>query len=203
MRTIFKKMTFVGIALFGFAGMVVAQPMNPQMEGYINEEVLRRRNGGAAPQNTGPSAAEVRAWHARERKIQAEIAQLRATPYWMALAWNFDKDAIIWPGGFSSEQRAIERAKQICSSPNCHVFATFNNTCAVLVKATDNPRSTKDLFIGINKDDVIAAEQAMRSCQAVHGDREDRCFYTGAKTGKGLNGTAFCVGYDYSLYNQK
>ena len=203
MRTIFKKMALAGIAWFGFAGVGFAQPMSPQMEGYINEEVLPRRNGGAAPQNSGPSAAEIRAWHARERAVQERIARYRATPYWMALAWDSDKNTVAWPGGFSSEQRAIERAKQICSSPNCHVFATFNNTCAVLVKATDNPRSTKDLFIGINKDDVIAAEQAMKSCQAVYGVRKDRCFYTGTKTGKGLNGTAFCVGYDYSLYNQK
>ena len=201
MRTIFKKMTFVGIALFGFAGMVVAQPMNPQMEGYINEEVLRRRNGGAAPQNTGPSAAEVRAWHARERAVQGRIARYRATPYWMALAWNSDKNTIAWPGGFSSEQRAIERAKQICSSPNCHVFATFNNTCAHFVSAVAKPRSVQDFFVAYDKDGERAVKKAIQECEAVYGKREDRCFSSLLKTkhGEGI----YCVGYDYSLYNQK
>lgn len=41
-------MASAGIASFGFVGMVVTQPMSPQMDGYINEEVLPRRNGGAS-----------------------------------------------------------------------------------------------------------------------------------------------------------
>ena len=189
------------LAALLLGGAALAQGVS---EGYINEEVLRGNHGiQQHPTYHGPTAAEIRAWEQREAEVQARIAHFRATPYWMALAWNFEKQTIAWPGGFRSEQRAIERAKQICSSPNCHVFATFSNTCAVLVKATDNPQDTNDLFVGINPDDEIAAQQAMLACQQVHGDTESRCFYTGTHTGKGLNGTAFCVGYDYSLYNQE
>ncbi|OAM42660.1 hypothetical protein A7Q02_02460 [Eikenella sp. NML97-A-109] len=196
--------------LLGSAGLAWAQPtpaqiQQQQFQRQQNELGMyyqqQQNNQQAAPR--GPTAAEIRAWEQREAKVQAEIAELRRTPFWMALAWNFEKQTIAWPGGFRSEQRAIERAKQICSSPNCHVFATFSNTCAVLVKATDNPQDTNDLFIGINPDDEIAAQQAMRACQRVHGVTRSRCFYTGVHTGKGANGTAFCVGYDYNLYNQR
>ena len=195
--------------LLGSAGLAWAQPTPAQIQQqqfqrqqnelgmYYQQQQNNRR---AAPR--GSTAAEIRAWEQREAKVQAEIAELRRTPFWMALAWDFDKDTITWPGGYPSKERAIERAKQICNSSSCHVFATFSNSCAVVVKATDNPRDKNDLFVGINPDDEIAAQQAMRACQRVHGDTKSRCFYTGAHTGKGINGTAFCTGYDYSIYGQ-
>lgn len=199
--------------LLGSAGLALAytpvqiqQQQQQQMMDAIRTDNMRNCGDeyghGCRRQNSGPSAAEVDAWHRREAQVQARIARFRATPYWMALAWNFEKNAVVFPGGFKSEQRAIERAKQICTSPNCHVFATFSNTCAVVVEATNNPRDKNDLFVGINPDDKIAAQQAMRACERVHGVTNNRCFYTGIRTGMGASGTAFCVGYDYSLYNQ-
>ncbi|OAM27067.1 DUF4189 domain-containing protein [Eikenella sp. NML01-A-086] len=199
--------------LLGSAGLAYANPYPVGSQQWHNfngimqseaDRIQRERNAvRQQPINRGPTAAEIRAWEQREAEVQAEIAELRRTPFWMALAWNFDKDTITWPGGYPSKERAIERAKQICNSSSCHVFATFSNSCAVVVKATDNPRDTNDLFVGINPDDEIAAQQAMRACQRVHGVTRSRCFYTGAHTGKGANGTAFCVGYDHSLYNQR
>jgi len=206
MRTIFKKMTFAGVVLFCFAGMVVAQPMNPHTRAAIQTEMdrqARERRATRQQQNTGPSAAEVRAWHARERKIQAEIAQHKATPYWMAIGWDAVNKGILWPGGYASEQRAIQAVQQNCKSSRCEILATFANGCAVMVTANDKPRRREDFFIGVDKDDRKAAEKARRTCIAAHGDGQDRCFYSEIKTGKGVEGTAFCVGYDYSLYNQK
>ena len=171
-------------------------------EGYINEEVLRGNHGiQQQPTYHGPTAAEIRAWEQREAEVQARIAHFRATPYWMALAWNFEKDAIIWPGGFKSEQRAIERAKQICSSPNCHVFATFNNTCAHFVSAVAEPRSVQDFFVAYDRNGETAVNKAIQACEAVHGKREDRCFSSLLETSHGEG--IYCVGYDYSLYNQE
>ncbi|OAM35865.1 DUF4189 domain-containing protein [Eikenella sp. NML120348] len=198
--------------LLGSAGLAYANPYPVGSQQWHNfngimqseaDRIQRERNAvRQQPTYHGPTAAEIRAWEQREAKVQAEIAELRRTPFWMALAWDFDKDTITWPGGYPSKERAIERAKQICNSSSCHVFATFSNSCAVVVKATDNPRDKNDLFVGINPDDEIAAQQAMRACQRVHGDTKSRCFYTGAHTGKGINGTAFCTGYDYSIYGQ-
>ena len=71
----------------------------------------------------------------------------------------------------------------------------------MVVGATNRPRSEKDIFIGIDKDDKVAAAKAMQSCEAVHGkNNPDRCFYSTLKT---KNGTAFCAGYDYSVYGQQ
>lgn len=165
-----------------------------------SDNVRNCGNPNGCARNSGPSAAERREWHRREARIQAEIAELRRTPFWMALAWNFDNGGIIWPGGFRSEQRAVERAKQICTSSNCHVVATFNNTCAHFVSAVDRPRSMRDFFVAYDRDGNRAMQKAIQACEAVHGKREDRCFSAMPQTphGEGI----FCVGYDYSLYNQ-
>jgi len=189
--------------LLGGAGLAWADGFDPWLADGLNKQIQQNREAQQQPTYHGPTAAEIRAWEQREAKVQAEIAELRRTPFWMALAWDFEKDTITWPGGYPSKERAIERAKQICNSSSCHVFATFSNSCAVVVKATDNPRDKNDLFVGINPDDEIAAQQAMRACQRVHGYTKSRCFYTGAHTGKGANGTAFCTGYDYSIYGQR
>ncbi|OAM34411.1 hypothetical protein A7Q01_06865 [Eikenella sp. NML96-A-049] len=197
--------------LLGSAGLAYANPYPVGSQQWHNfngimqseaDRIQRERNAvRQQPINRGPTAAEIRAWEQREAEVQARIARFRATPYWMALAWNFEKDAIIWPGGFRSEQRAIERAKQICSSPNCHVFATFNNTCAHFVSAVARPRSVQDFFVAYDRDGNRAVRKAVHACEAVHGKREDRCFSSLLRTphGEGI----FCVGYDYNLYNQR
>ena len=143
--------------LLGSVGLVHANPYPVGSQQWHNhnaimqseaDRIQRERNATRQqPINHGPSAAEVDAWQRREAQVQSRIARFRATPYWMALAWNFDNDGLIWPGGFKAEQRAIERAKQICTSPNCHVFATFNNTCAHFVSAVAKPRSVRDFFV--------------------------------------------------------
>ena len=187
--------------LLGSAGLAWADGFDPWLADGLNKQIQQNREAQQQPTYSGPTAAEIRAWEQREAEVQARIARFRATPFWMALAWNFEKDAIIWPGGFRSEQRAIERAKQICSSPNCHVFATFNNTCAHFVSAVAKPRSVQDFFVAYDRDGNRAVRKAVQACEAVHGKREDRCFSSLLRTphGEGI----FCVGYDYNLYNQR
>ena len=187
--------------LLGGAGLAWADGFDPWLADGLNKQIQQNREAQQQPTYHGPTAAEIRAWEQREAEVQAEIAELRRTPFWMALAWNSDKNTIAWPGGFRSEQRAIERAKQICSSPNCHVFATFNNTCAHFVSAVAEPRSVQDFFVAYDRDGNRAVRKAVQACEAVHGKREDRCFSSLLRTphGEGI----FCVGYDYNLYNQR
>lgn len=181
-------------------GMAAAQPMTQEMQqGMYDAQVRKQR--ARQQQQSGPTAAEIRAWEAREAEIQARIARHRATPYWMAIAWNFDNNGVTFPGGFSSKERAVERATTQCTSAgNCRVVATFANACAVIVVAVPKPSTVQEIFVGIDKDDKTAAAKAWQSCQSVYGDREDRCFYSTAPT---AHGTAFCTGYDYSLYGHE
>ena len=83
-----KSMVIVLLVLCG-AGSAWAQPINPWLADGLNRQIQENRNN-AQGGSRGPSAAEVRAWHERERKIQAEIAQHRATPYWMAIVKDFE-----------------------------------------------------------------------------------------------------------------
>ena len=183
-------------------GVAWAQPMSNEMaQGMYDAEVRKRRAQQQQGANRGPSAAEVRAWHERERKTQAEIAQHRATPYWMAIGRDWVNKGFVWSGGYASKERAIERALRQCKSSDCGVIATFSNACGVMVSALPHPQSIKDIFIGVDPDDKKAAAKAMQSCEAVHGkNNPDRCFYSGIQT---KNGTAFCAGYDYSVYGQQ
>ena len=149
------------------------------------------QQGGA---RKGPSAAEVRAWHERERKVQAEIAKHKATPYYMAIAYDLISRQSMWGGGYYSEKRAIEEALKQCKSSHCQIVTTFANTCAVVVEPDKMARSLNDIFVGFDNNDKKAASIAMQKCEAVHGNNQ--CSYW--KTKK-----PFCTGYDYSVYGQK
>ncbi|MFC3873837.1 hypothetical protein [Neisseria musculi] len=61
------------------------------MQGAIQSDNLRRCKDiyGHGCRRQENAAAQRRAWEARERKIQKEIAELRRTPFYMAVAYDF------------------------------------------------------------------------------------------------------------------
>ena len=182
------------------AGAAWANSFNPWLANGLNKQIQQNREAQQQPVYGGPSAAEIRAWHEREAEIQARIARHRATPYWMAIGRDWTAQGLVWAGGHASKQKAMEEAVEKYQ-PNCEVIAVFANACGVLVYAHHNPQSINDLFIGIDRDDKIAAAKAMQSFQAVHGkDNPDRCFYSAIQT---KNSTVFCADYDYSVYGQE
>ena len=101
-------------------------------------------------------------------------------------------------GGYYTEQRAVEQALKKCKSSNCHLISTFANACGVIVTPDKGMRTAEDFFVGVDVDDRKAAAKAMQACEARFG--KNQCGYSSVKT---KHGTAFCTGYDYSLYNQK
>ena len=200
----------LAVLLLGSAGLAWAQltPAQIQQQEFQRQQneigmyyQQQQNNQQATPR--GPTAAEIRAWEQREAEVQARIAHFRATPYWMAIGWDPVNKGLLWPGGYRSEQRAIEAVQQNCRSSRCEILATFANSCAVLVTATDRPQSRRDIFVGIDRDDRRAAVKARQACTAARGEGDDRCFYSEIETGKGAEGTAFCVGYDHSVYGQE
>jgi hypothetical protein len=186
--------------LLGSMGLAWAQNLDPHTRAGIQTDADNAARGRRRTINRGPSDAEVDAWNRRETEVQARIARFRATPYWMVIGRDWEKSGFIWSGGYESKQRAVEETLKQCRSSNCGVVAAFSNACGVIVYAVHHPKTINDIFVGVDADDRKAAEEAMRACEAVHGKREDRCFYSGIRT---RNGTAFCSGYDYGIYNQK
>ena len=176
-------------------GAALAQGVS---EGYINEEVLRGNHGiQQHPTYHGPTAAEIRAWEQREAEVQARIAHFRATPYWMAIAYDFSNHRISGDGGYYSEQRAVEEALRRCGSSNCQLVATFANSCAVVVEPDTRAKSLQDLFVATDVDDRKAAVKAMKDCEAKHGNNQCSYWEIPTRTGK------FCTGYDYGVYGQQ
>ena len=54
------------------------------------DRIQRARNTTQQqPISRGPSAAEVREWHRREAEVQARIAELRRTPFYGVVAFDF------------------------------------------------------------------------------------------------------------------
>ena len=187
--------------LLGGAGLAWAQPTPAQIQQqefqrqqneigmYYQQQQNNRR---AAPR--GPSDAEVDAWNRREQQVQSEIAQLRRTPFYMAIAYDFDTRQSMWSGGYASERRAIEETLKQYSSSNCLVIKTFANTCAAVVEPDSRAKSAADIFVALDKDDRQAAAKAMRSCEARHG--AGNCSYWQVRK-------PLCSGYDYSIYGQR
>ncbi|WP_082887556.1 MULTISPECIES: DUF4189 domain-containing protein [unclassified Eikenella] len=199
--------------LLGSAGLAWAQPtpaqiqqqqfqQQQQMMDAIRSDNIRNcgdeHGHGCRQQNSGPTAAEIRAWEQREAEVQAEIAELRRTPFYMAIAYDFGTFEIMWAGGYYSERRAVEESLEQCKTSNCRVFATFSNACAVVTRPDRGARSTEDLFVGIDTDDSRAAAKSIQTCEARHG--QGQCSYLNPRT---KNGMAFCTGYDYSIYGHR
>ena len=197
-------------ALFGMTSAAWSQPTPAQiqqqqfqqqqnMQGAIQSDNLRRCGDiyGHGCRRQENAAAQRRAWEARERKIQKEIAELRRTPFYYAVAYDFVNNRVLGGGGFYSEKRAIETALGGCKSSNCQIVATFANACGVVVEPDKGARTVEDFFVGIDPDDRKAAAKAIQACEAKHGNNQ--CSYWNVKTKTGM---AFCSGYDYSIYGQ-
>lgn len=116
----------------------------------------------------------------------------------MAIAFDFPDNRLLPRGGFYTKERAQQEALAQCRTDNCHIFAVFANACAVLTFPEQGVRTVNDLFVGIDSDDHRAAEKSIQACEAVHGT--GNCLYSQVQT---QNGTAFCSGYDYSIYGHE
>ncbi|WP_153712133.1 DUF4189 domain-containing protein [Eikenella corrodens] len=187
----------LAVLLLGSADLTWADGFDPWLADRLNSQIQQNRGAQQQPINRGPSAAEVDAWNRRERQVQSEIAQLRRTPYYGVVAFDFSASKLLWVAGFKSEQVARQRAMSHCSTSNCRVVAVFNNTCAVLTTPDSGVKAPSDLFFGYDTDDKRAAEKSMQQCERVNG--RGNCGYSSVAT---KHGTAFCTGYDYSVYGQ-
>ena len=139
-----------------------------------------------------------RQWEARERQIQKEIAELRRTPFYSAIAYDFVNKRVLGGGGYYSEKRAVEKALERCKSSNCQVVTTFANTCAMIAWPDTGIKTANDWFVGFDNDPQQAIVKSVRACEAKHG--YNKCSYSDMKT---KTGNALCSGYDYSIYGQK
>ncbi|OAM44669.1 hypothetical protein A7Q03_07585 [Eikenella sp. NML99-0057] len=195
----------LAVLLLGSAGLAWAQltPAQIQQQEFQRQQneigmyyQQQQNNQQATPR--GPTAAEIRAWEQREAEVQAEIAELRRTPFYMTIINDFGVDSIWWTGGHYNRQRAIDEAMKHCQTDKCQVLTTFSNTCAVMTFPSGIRRSSAgDFFFGYDRDHNRAAEKSIRACEARHG--KGNCLYSSAET---KHGTAFCTGYDYSIYGQ-
>ena len=190
-----KHSIFYRAALLGLCSALTCmaawgQNINPWLADGLNRQIQQN-------QQQENAAAQRRAWEARERKIQKEIAELRKTPFYYAVAYDFVNNRVLGGGGFYSEKRAIETALGGCKSSNCQIVATFANACGVVVEPDKGARTVEDFFVGIDPDDRKAAAKAIQACEAKHGNNQ--CSYWNVKTKTGM---AFCSGYDYSIYGQ-
>nr|WP_082888169.1 DUF4189 domain-containing protein [Eikenella sp. NML97-A-109] len=194
--------------LLGSAGLAYANPYPVGSQQWHNfngimqseaDRIQRERNAvRQQPINRGPTAAEIRAWEQREAEVQARIARFRATPYWMAIAYEIPNRRVMYAGGYRSEARAVEETMRRCGrGRSCHLVATFANTCAMFAYPDGGPNKPSDFFVGKDRNGQQAIVRAVRACEAVHG--YNQCSYADVQT---RTGDTFCTGYDYSVYGQ-
>ena len=191
-------------ALLGMASATQAQPspaqlhmqqqqQNQNLGGMIQSDNMRRCGNPTSCRVQENAAAQRRA---RERQLQQEIAELRRTPFYMAIAYDFTNKLVL-RGGYYSEKRAIEEALDQCKSSNCQIVTTFANTCAMVARPEAGSQTANNWFVAFDNDPQQAIVKSVRACEAKHGN--DKCYFWGGLTKTG----AFCSGYDYSLYGHR
>ena len=184
-----KLLKHAGIAVMlcsALAGSVMAQT-----DPWIANEISRQNQRNLEADN------KIRAQRARERQLQREIAELRRTPFYYALAYDFVNKRVLG-GGYYSEKRAVETALSGCKSSNCQIVASFANTCAMIAFPKGGGRSPSEIFVGLDNDPQQAIMKSGLACEAKFG--YDKCSISTMKT---KTGNALCSGYDYSIYGQK
>ena len=184
-----KFLKHAGIAVMlcsALAGSVMAQT-----DPWIANEISRQNQRNLEADN------RIRAQRAREGQLQREIAELRRTPFYMAIAYDFTNKLVLRGGGYYSEKRAIEEALDQCKSSNCQIVTTFANTCAMVARPEAGSQTANNWFVAFDNDPQQAIVKSVRACEAKHGN--DKCYFWGGLTKTG----AFCSGYDYSLYGHR
>ncbi|MFC0036216.1 DUF4189 domain-containing protein [Cardiobacterium valvarum] len=185
--------------LLGSAGLAWADGFDPWLADGLNKQIQQNREAQQQPTYSGPTAAEIRAWEQREAEVQAEIAELHRTPFYMAVAYDIPNRRVVAAGGYRTEARAVEETMRQCGrGRSCHLVATFANTCAMFAYPDGGPNGPSDFFVGKDHNGQQAIVQAVRACEAVHG--HNQCSYADVQTTR--TGDTFCTGYDYSVYGQ-
>ena len=72
------------------------QQQNQNLGGMIQSDNMRRCGNPTSCRVQENAAAQQRAWEARERQIQKEIAELRRTPFYQAIAYDLKTERITW-----------------------------------------------------------------------------------------------------------
>ena len=199
--------TVVALAMCGMVSATWSQPTPAQLQqqqfqqqqntlNAVRADNLRRCGDeyGHGCRRQENAAAQQRA---REGQLQQEIAELRRTPFYMAIAYDFTNKLILRGGGYYTEKRAVEETLEQCKASNCQVVTTFANTCAMVARPDTGIKTANDWFVGFDNDPQQAIVKSVRACEAKHG--YDKCSFWGGLTKSG----AFCSGYDYSIYGQK
>ena len=191
-HSIFNRAVLLGLCSALTSLGAWGQNINPWLAEGLNNQIQQNQQNAKA-------AEEAHKARNRQRQLQQEIAELRRTPFYQAIGYDFStRQAMGGGGGYSSEKRAVEETLKLCPSSNCQIVASFANTCAMIAFPDGGPKSPSDVFVGLDKDGYQAIVKSVRACEAKHG--YNKCSYSDIKT---KTGEALCTGYDYSIYGQK
>ena len=190
-HSIFNRAVLLGLCSALTSLGAWGQNINPWLAEGLNNQIQQNQQNAKA-------AEEAHKARNRQRQLQQEIAELRRTPFYQAIGYDFSTRQAMWGGGgYSSEKRAVEETLKLCPSSNCQIVASFANTCAMIAFPDGGPKSPSDVFVGLDKDGYQAIVKSVRACEAKHG--YNKCSYSDIKT---KTGEALCSGYDYSIYGQ-
>lgn len=129
---------------------------------------------------------------ARERFLQKK---LRTEKYYAAVYLNpKNLGEVFWAAGYKNEDQANRLAAASCGE-DCKLVAIFSNTCLMLAEPRGNEELGK-VVVAYDSAPDNAIAKAKISCQRRYGT--DCVAYEQAP---GAESPAFCVGYDYGVYD--
>ena len=191
-HSIFNRAVLLGLCSALTSLGAWGQNINPWLAEGLNNQIQQNQQNAKA-------AEEAHKARNLQRQLQQEIAELRRTPFYQAIGYDFSTRQAMWGGGgYSSEKRAVEETLKLCPSSNCQIVASFANTCAMIAFPKGGGRSPSEIFVGLDNDPQQAIMKSGLACEAKFG--YDKCSISTMKT---KTGNALCSGYDYSIYGQK
>ena len=191
-HSIFNRAVLLGLCSALTSLGAWGQNINPWLAEGLNNQIQQNQQNAKA-------AEEAHKARNLQRQLQQEIAELRRTPFYQGIGYDFStRKAMGGGGGYSSEKRAVEETLKLCPSSNCQIVASFANTCAMIAFPKGGGRSPSEIFVGLDNDPQQAIMKSGLACEAKFG--YDKCSISTMKT---KTGNALCSGYDYSIYGQK
>ena len=171
-HSIFNRAVLLGLCSALTSLGAWGQNINPWLAEGLNNQIQQNQQNAKA-------AEEAHKARNRQRQLQQEIAELRRTPFYMAIAYDFTNKLVL-RGGYYSEKRAIEEALDQCKSSNCQIVTTFANTCAMVARPEAGSQTANNWFVAFDNDPQQAIVKSVRACEAKHGN--DKCYFWGGLT---------------------
>ena len=175
MKFSYKSFLPFGLLLVIFSAAAQMNSQQATEHAYQQEQIFQNqirqeqaiRDGNNSSEQAAAAQREAqRQWQIRENKIQREIAELKRTPFYGAIAADVGTNHASWGGGYITKEIAIKKALERCKTDNCKIISVFSNSCVVGATPDNDINNINATTIYSDKDEKRVIAKAISECHA-------------------------------------